>query len=108
MNIQLEKRLMQIDARNEKLPLTCFLCGMIDHVEDQCECYKGHQLNDKAKPFGRWFQMDMFDKDYRQSVGKHFGLDMEGGWVMKAPPAEEVDELMDEERVNWWRQRHGG
>ncbi|XP_048439353.1 uncharacterized protein At4g02000-like [Pyrus x bretschneideri] len=79
VNIQLDGRQMQIDARYEKLPLTCFLCEMMDHVEDQCECYEGKVLDDKDKPYGCWFQLDVLDKDYRRPIGRQFGLDAEGG-----------------------------
>lgn len=67
----------------------------MNHVEDQCEHYEGQQLDDKAKSYGRWFQTDVFDKDYRFHVGRRFGLDYEGSWVMKAPSSEKVDEPMD-------------
>ncbi|KAB2609732.1 hypothetical protein D8674_041330 [Pyrus ussuriensis x Pyrus communis] len=97
VNIQLHGRQMQIDARYEKLPLTCFLCEMMDHVEDQCECYEGKVLDDKDKPYGCWFQLDVLDKDYRRPIGRQFGLDAEGGWLMKAPVFEEVDALMEVE-----------
>ncbi|KAM1788329.1 hypothetical protein ACFX11_038641 [Malus domestica] len=64
---------------------------MMDHVEAQCECYEGKVLDDKAKLYGRWFQLDVLDKDYRHPIRRLFGLDVEGGWVMKAPLLEEVD-----------------
>ena len=64
MTVQLECTLLNIDARNEKLPLTCFLCGMVDHVEDQCERFNGTQVDDRAKPYGMWFQNDVLKKDY--------------------------------------------
>ncbi|KAB2611267.1 glucan endo-1,3-beta-glucosidase [Pyrus ussuriensis x Pyrus communis] len=74
MSVQLKGTTMNIDARYEKLPLTCFLCEMIDHVDDM------------AKPYGRWFQDDV----------KRFGLDSDGGWVMKAPLSDELDDPMHE------------
>lgn len=51
--LQLEGRTLSVDIRYEKLPFTCFLCGIMDHVEDQCEKYHGPQDNDYAKPYGR-------------------------------------------------------
>lgn len=41
--------------------------------------------------------MDVLDKDYRRHAGKRFGLDAEGGWIMRALSAEEMDEPMDED-----------
>lgn len=64
----MEGALLNIGARYEKLPLTCFLCGMMDHVNDQCEHYDGTQVDDKAKPYGRWFQNNMFEKPCKETV----------------------------------------
>ena len=75
----------------------CFLCGMMVHVEEQCEYFEGHRRDDKAKSYGRWFQMDVLDKDYRRPEGKRFGLDAEGGWVIKVSMDEDIEELMDED-----------
>lgn len=30
-----------IDLRYEKLPITCFICGIIRHIEEQCVQFKG-------------------------------------------------------------------
>lgn len=62
---QLEGRTLNVDIRYEKLPLTCFLCGM-----DQCSKFKGRQDDDCAKPYRRWFQEDLLRKDYRKPAGK--------------------------------------
>lgn len=79
MNILPEGKQIPIDARYEKLPLTCFLCGLMDHVEEQCACYEGKVLDDKFKPYGRWFQKDVLDKDYHRTTGRRFGLDAQVG-----------------------------
>lgn len=34
MVIQLEGQVIEVDVHYEKLPLTCFLCGMMDHVDE--------------------------------------------------------------------------
>lgn len=75
ITVQLEGRLLKVDARYEKLPLTCFLCGMMDHVDDHCECFTGAQVDDRDKPYGKWFQTDVVEKDYVRPVGRRFGLD---------------------------------
>lgn len=55
VTVQLEGSVLNIDARYNKLSLTCFICVMMDHVEDQCERYDGTQMDDRAKPYGKWF-----------------------------------------------------
>ena len=95
LTVQLEGKLLNIDARYEKLPLTCFLCGMMDHVEDHCERFTGEQVDDQAKPYGRWFQNDVLEKDYIRPAGRRFGLDPQGGWVMSVSQEEEWDVPMD-------------
>lgn len=94
MALQIEGRTLNVDIRYEKLPHTCFLGGMMDHVEDQCEKYHGRQDDDYVKPYGRWFQDDVFGKDCMKSVGKRFGLGTEGGWSMSIPVMEDMDESM--------------
>ena len=94
--LQLEGRTLNVDIRYEKLPLTCFLCGMMDYVENQCEKYQGRQDDDFAESYGRWFQDDVLGKDYRKHVGKRFGLGPEGGWSMSVLLVEDMDESMQE------------
>ncbi|KAM2393422.1 hypothetical protein ACFX1X_036782 [Malus domestica] len=69
----------------------------MDHVEDQYERFNGTHVDDRAKPYGRWFQNEVLEKNYIQPVGKGFGLDPEGGWVMSVLPTEDLDGLMDDE-----------
>lgn len=86
--IQLEGRVVEVDIRYEKLPLTCFLCGMMDHIEEHCNRFEGACANNCAKPYGRWFQDDVLGKDYRKPARKKYGPGQEGGWSMKAPGSE--------------------
>lgn len=39
--IQIDGSMVIANIRYEKLPLTCFLSEMMDHVEDQCEKFCG-------------------------------------------------------------------
>lgn len=59
---------MSVDLRYEKLPVTCFLCGIVGHTEEQCGLFKGKNDDDLSKP-----------------QGTRFGLDPSQGWSMKAP-----------------------
>ncbi|KAM1305899.1 hypothetical protein ACFX2H_008354 [Malus domestica] len=109
--VHLEGSVVKIDARYAKLPLTCFLCGMMDHVEEQCKCYDGTQLDDRVKPYGRWFQDDVFEKDYIRPKGRRFGLDAERGWVMTVPQAEDLDDHVDDVGISHTAKganEHGG
>ena len=82
---------VRVEVRYEKLPITCFLCGIIGHMEEQCAQFKGiRNGDDLSKPYGRWFQNDVMGDEYRRPQGKRFGLEPEQGWVMKAP--QHVDE----------------
>lgn len=58
--------------------LLVLLCGMMDHMEDQCDKYCGWQDDDYAKSCGKWFQDDVLGKNYRKHVGKWFGLGSKG------------------------------
>ena len=44
-----------IDLHYEKIPLTCFLCGMVGHMEEHCVLFKAKNEDDRSKPYGRWF-----------------------------------------------------
>lgn len=97
MALQLESRMLNVDIRYEKLTLTCFLCGIMDHVEDKCAKYQGTQDDDYAKPYGRWFQDDVLGKDNRNPAGKWFGLGPDGGWSIKARIMDDMDEVIEED-----------
>ncbi|TQD80743.1 hypothetical protein C1H46_033713 [Malus baccata] len=99
VSVQLDEKVVHVDIRYEKLPLTCFLCGMMDHVKEQCEKFNGQNDDDRAKPHERWFQDDVLGKDYRKPQGKKFGLDSEVGWSMKVPDSKDGDECMREVKV---------
>lgn len=73
VTVQIEDTKVQVDVCYEKLPLTCFMCGMMNHIEGQCSKYHGKVDDDKAKPYGRWFQNDVLTSDYRRSTGRRFG-----------------------------------
>lgn len=81
--IKLEGKIVDIGIRYEKLPSTCFLCGMMNHVEDRCDRYQISGCDDKQKPYGHWFQKDILLPEYKRPLGKRFGLGPEPGWVMK-------------------------
>lgn len=46
---------VEIDLRYEKLPITCFICGIIRHMNEQCTQFKGKNNDDRSKPYGQWF-----------------------------------------------------
>lgn len=79
-----------VQIRYEKLPTTCYLCGMLDHGEKECGLYTGKERNDTDKPYGLWFQQDVLGPDYRKPKGRRFGLPSSEGWSIRAPM--EVDE----------------
>ncbi|KAM1159045.1 hypothetical protein EV1_031961 [Malus domestica] len=66
-----------INLRYEKLPVTCFLCGIIGHMEEQCVHFKEKNADDSTKPYGHWFQIDVLG-DNRRSQGKRFSLEGNG------------------------------
>ncbi|KAM1467081.1 hypothetical protein ACFX2I_032224 [Malus domestica] len=66
-----------INLRYEKLPVTCFLCGIIGHMEEQCVHFKEKNADDSTKPYGHWFQKDVLG-DNRRSQGKRFSLEGNG------------------------------
>ncbi|PQQ18210.1 hypothetical protein Pyn_01805 [Prunus yedoensis var. nudiflora] len=45
--------------------------------------------NDLYKPYGRWFQQDVFSPEYRKPVGQRFGLSPEHPRIFSAPTMEE-------------------
>ncbi|KAM2165334.1 hypothetical protein ACFX1R_039500 [Malus domestica] len=89
-----EGSLVSLDLRYEKLPITCFLCGIVGHIEDQCEKFIVKNDDDFTKPYGRWFQNNVLDTNYHRPQGTHFGLEFSQGWSMKVP----LD--LDEEECN--------
>lgn len=72
--VQLDGEVVNVDVRNEKLPSTCFMCGMINHIEEQSEKFRGKNADERSKPYGRWFQDDLLVSDYRKPLGRRFGL----------------------------------
>lgn len=40
----------------ERLPMYCFLCGMLDHKCSQCHLFKGGVVDDTCVPYGKWLQ----------------------------------------------------
>lgn len=53
--LSIEGSFVSVDLRYEKLPVTCFLCGIVGHTEEQCGLFKGRNDDDLSKPYGRWF-----------------------------------------------------
>lgn len=89
---------MGIDLRYEKLYVTCFLCGIIRHIEDQCVHFRGKNDDDLSKPYGWWFQNDVLGDNYRRTLGKRFRPNRSQGWSMKAPlHVEEVESSINDE-----------
>lgn len=74
---------MGIDLRYERLLVTCLICGIIGHMEDQCVQFLGKNDDDLSKPYRRWFQNDVLGDNYWRPQGKHFGLDTSQGWSKK-------------------------
>ncbi|KAB2602170.1 hypothetical protein D8674_003175 [Pyrus ussuriensis x Pyrus communis] len=68
ISIKLERKIVDIDIRYEKLPLTCFLYGMMNHVEDQCDRYQGRGCDDKQKPYRRYWKGDDRRKEKKTEV----------------------------------------
>lgn len=68
--LQLGGQVVDVAASYEKLYFTCFLCGMMDHLEEQCGRYKGKNGDDLSKPYGRWFQEDTLSSNYRKPPGQ--------------------------------------
>lgn len=48
----LEGNTVKITLRYEKVPFTCYLCGMTGHMEENCLQFKGKNDDDSAKPYG--------------------------------------------------------
>lgn len=90
---------VRVDLRYEKLPITCFLCGIIRHMEEQCVQFKGEKNDDDlSKSYGCWFQNDILGDDYRHLQGERFGLEPSFGWSMKAHVHDkEVESLISNE-----------
>lgn len=64
--IHIEGKQIEVEVRYEKSPLTCFIRGMVDHVEEQCSHFRGRNDDDLAKPYGYWFQNDVISLDYHK------------------------------------------
>lgn len=94
--IKLEENVVEVAVRYEKL---VFLCGLVDHLEDQCERFKGRNDDDLSKAYGRWFRDDVLTADYRKPHGKRFGLGPSPSWVMKAPLHVDAEEMSETQFV---------
>lgn len=64
-----------IDLQYKKIPVTCFICEIIGHMEEQCAQSKGKNKDDLSKPYGQWFQNDVLGDNYRRTQLKQFGLE---------------------------------
>ncbi|CAB4312376.1 unnamed protein product [Prunus armeniaca] len=99
------EEVVRVEIRYEKLPHTCYLCGRLDHMEKDCSKYAGEGLSDIDKPYGKWFQEDVFQPDYRRPPGRRFGLASKP-WSMHAPATVDDEEEDEEEMVAGARRRH--
>ncbi|KAB2633883.1 hypothetical protein D8674_038250 [Pyrus ussuriensis x Pyrus communis] len=71
------------------------LCNDGGH-EEQCDKFNGRKDDDRAKPYGRWFQDDVSGQNYKKPQSKTFDLDSEARWSMNVPDFEDGDECMRE------------
>ncbi|KAI5338227.1 hypothetical protein L3X38_017498 [Prunus dulcis] len=79
-----QNEVVRVEIRYEKRPHTCYLCGRLDHMEKECSKYTGEELTDLDKPYGKWFQEDVFGLDYRRLPRHRFGLASKP-WSMRTP-----------------------
>ncbi|KAL6273295.1 hypothetical protein ACE6H2_023987 [Prunus campanulata] len=83
---------VRVDICYEKLPHTCYLCGSLDHMENECSKYVGEGLTDLDKPYGKWF---LFGPDYCRLPGRRFGLAFKP-WSVRALELVEEEEEKEE------------
>lgn len=93
--LRIDGEQVEIDIRYEKLPLTCYWCGVIGHSEGTCSSQPSPDADDLQKPYGQWFQRDTFHPNYRRASGRRFGLSPERPWSIRAPPSTSVSEDAD-------------
>ena len=55
------------------MPLTCFLCRIVGHMEEQCVQFKGMNYDDLSKPYGRWFQNAVVGDNFHNNKVKDLG-----------------------------------
>lgn len=55
--------------------------------------------DDKAKPYGKWFQDDVLSLEYKKPLRKRFGLGPEPRWSVRVPNSMEADGLQEEDEV---------
>lgn len=79
-----------VQLRYEKLPITRYLCGMLDHGEKDCGLYTGKERDDSDKLYGLWFHRDVLGPNYHKPKRRCFGLPSSEEWSMRAPM--EVDD----------------
>lgn len=84
LRLRLDGEPIEVDIRYEKLPVTCFWCGMIGHSEGTCSTQPPTNTDDLQKPYGQWFQHDILQPDYMRQNGRRFGLPPERHWSVRA------------------------
>lgn len=63
--LRLDGDLLEVEIRFEKLPITCYQCGLIGNMEGSCTRKGVVYEDDKGKPYDKWFQQDVLGPDHR-------------------------------------------
>ncbi|XP_008222688.1 PREDICTED: uncharacterized protein LOC103322540 [Prunus mume] len=82
ISLHLDGILLEVAIWHEKLPITCYRCGVISHTELSCHDGPSPGTDDLVKPYGKWFQLDVFSADYRRPPDWRFELPSSNGWSM--------------------------
>ncbi|BFG30372.1 hypothetical protein CerSpe_166460 [Prunus speciosa] len=53
--LRLDREPIKVALRYEKLPITCYRCGCIGHMETSSSLIGDIYHDDRAKPYGKWF-----------------------------------------------------
>ncbi|CAL8996959.1 unnamed protein product, partial [Prunus brigantina] len=83
--LRLDGETIEVALKYEKIPITCYRCGVIGHRETSCTWRGNDNQDDKVKPYGKWFQQDVMGPEYRKPLGRRFGMSPPRGWSMRAP-----------------------
>ncbi|BFG30746.1 hypothetical protein CerSpe_170190 [Prunus speciosa] len=72
----------------EKLPNYCYLCGLCDHVLNQCSLRDSIVNHGDFKPFGSWLRAEV--KEWLDEQKMEPPRSLQSRWVMKAPSSDEL------------------